>query len=357
MSKRKMEFYTWSLESMSKRTKENNIFNDEFLKCYCVPFNGDVDLAYYLAEKYSDKIYEFYGNDGYFASGRRVPFKTTHDIGPLVKALRSRGIHFNYTLNAASIETYINNETLLLDHLEYLHKCGVEWITLTHPIFLKQLKSMGFSVANSAVQVIRCLPDLHWLEQLGYDRIILAEDLNRNIRKMRELITHINTPVEIIMNNACMKNCPMRFTHYSLDSLFKTNIPDEAWKRFYKAVLQCKRTWSENPSFFLKSTWFRPEEKTRLLEIGVSLFKIAGRDFSSEKMKRVVEIYLCEEYNGFVFDYLKPLDSPEDKYGIKNINNKDLDSYFNDVFDVELGCKGDCLNCNICNSYSKLLFG
>jgi collagenase-like PrtC family protease len=325
-------------------------------KIFCLPFNGDVDFAIKMAENYDGHIYEFYGDDGLFSSGRHGQHLQIADLEPLVSKLSQFGVKFNYTLNSPNLESYLEKEEFMVSHLKKLRSIGVQNITVTHPVFVKMLKDMGFQVSSSAVQCISSIPQTIWAEKIGFERIVIAEDINRCLNRLRDLVASVSTPIEIIINNVCILNCPWRMSHYALDGIINPLVSKETWERYNKVLLSCRDLWKVNPVNFLRATWMRPEEIMRYRKIGVKYIKLVGRDWPSERLQKSFEIYISQEHRGFVFDYLKPGYDVGTRYGIKNLKNKDLDEYFNFFFDNDNGCDGLCVACNHCESYAKRLF-
>ncbi len=81
---------------------------------FAVPYNGDSDLiARILDSEYVTKVYELYGSDNLYKSGRSDDVKSKAFEND-VKTLVSNGIKFNYLLNALSIDSYIYNKQKLL---------------------------------------------------------------------------------------------------------------------------------------------------------------------------------------------------------------------------------------------------
>lgn len=326
-------------------------------KIFCVPFNGDFDFCLAYAREHRDAIHEFYGSDGEFLAGRYTNRVPLDELGAFVKELGELGIGFNYLLNAISVEPLIEDQKHLLDHLARLRSFGVSAVTLTHPHLVKAVKELGFSVSTSLVQNVRERADVAWAQAFGYDRIICSDDLNRQVGRLKNLLDVAQVPVELIANNMCMPSCPLRQTHYSFDGLL--NVSEEERARYIgmkRSIVLCRGMWKDDPAIFLKSGWMRPQDVQRYLDLGVSYIKLAGRDFASPVLKQVLDLYLAGSHEGGVFDFLRPLTDPMEKYGLENVRADALDEFFDFFFDGD-GCQGFCDECHHCDTYAKQVFG
>lgn len=337
----------------NKNSSDKNIMSE---KIWCLPFNGDIEFALDFTKKNSNYIFEFYGDDGFFSSSRHCQNKSCTDLAKLVKELSKMNVRFNYTLNSPNLEGYLIHENALFLHLKELKELGVQSITTTHPAFLEMLKELDFSVSASAVQCISSAPQAIQAERIGFDRILLVEDLNRNIKSLKEIIEAVSIPTEIIINNLCFMNCPWRISHYAIDGIRTPKIDKKTWNHYNEMMLKCRNRWRENPANFLKSTWVRPEDIKHYRRLGIKYMKLVGRDWPSERLEKVFNIYFNQSCDGFVFDYLRPGYNIKEKYGIRNLRNYELDDFFGFFFENGNSCSGLCNKCRHCETYAKELF-
>lgn len=323
------------------------------MKYFCLPFNGDTKFILDYCKNHGDLIHEVYGAEGIFATGRFTHHVDERIICELIPKLKDLGIGFNYLLNSISIKSYISQQDQLQRHLENLKAAGLTTVTASHPHMVGLLRGMGFVVSTSLIQNIKTIEDKEWAERFGYSRIICSDDLNRRIVRLKGFVSSANVPVEIVANNMCLPSCPLRHSHYGLEAYGDEYGWDEQLKRTKKQVVLCRKLWGENPVFFLKSSWIRPEDIKRFLKIGVRFIKIAGRDRNSESLKQTFDSYLLGECKGKVFDYLLPGSNPVTKYNLYNFDNKQLEEYFAHIFSLHNGCLGNCNTCNYCETYIK----
>jgi len=321
------------------------------MKHFCLPFNGDSAFILDYCHRHNNQIHEVYGAEGIFATGRFTNNVDNKIIANLIPRLKDLDVEFNYLVNSISVKNYIAHDDKLLKHLEKLKHVGLNNVTVSHPFMLKPIKELGFKVSTSLVQNIKTIEDKNWAEYFGYSRIICSDDLNRRISDLKKLILRANVPVEIVVNNMCLPSCPVRHSHYGFEAYIAECGKSEKFNTVKKVLVICRKMWGDNPTIFLKSSWIRPEDIKRFIDIGVKYMKIAGRDRSSESLRQTFDIYLSGEYQGFVFDYLLPGKDPLTKYGLHNIENKKLNKYFDYIFSFDNGCSGDCDFCNFCDKY------
>lgn len=329
-------------------------YGEMIMKVFCIPFNGDIDFITGYCKKNRQKIAEVYGSDGFFLAGRQTNTVVRDDFFSLIEQLSNLKVEFNYILNSISVIDYVERETLLVSHLEELRNRGVNTVTSAHPHMVPLLKKLGFKIATSLVQNIRSEEDIMWAQRFGYSRIICSDDLNRRIGELKSRIAISMLPVEIVANNMCLPSCPLRHTHYSFESLIHNREMTNELRKCKKEIVLCRSMWASEPSLFLKSGWVRPEDVEKYLEIGVNRIKIAGRDRDSKSLKQTFDYYLSGKCEAGVFDYLLPGCDPREKYGLNNINNKELDSYFGHILN-EKYCHGQCKECTFCDEYWREL--
>jgi len=321
------------------------------MKCFCLPYNGDTEFILGYCRRNADFIHEVYGAEGTFATGRLTHHVDEQELISLISMLKKLDIKFNYLLNSISIKSYITQQERLLKHLNSLKEVGLSELTVSHPHMVKVLSEMGFKVSTSLVQNVRTIEDKNWAEFFGYSRIICSDDLNRRFSELKNLITNSHLPIEIIVNNMCLPSCPLRHSHYELEAYGGECGWNTELKKAKKQVVLCRSLWRNNPEAFLKSSWIRPEDIGRYLDIGVKYIKIAGRDRCSESLRKTFDYYISGECTGSVFDYLLPGVDPLNKYGLPYIDNKKLGEFFNHVLSLSGGCPADCDNCIYCKTF------
>ena len=327
--------------------------NNKLARSFCVPYNGDIELVKQVASDFSDSVFEFYGTDDAFTSGRTASMVEPAPIQYVMRVLDGSGIRFNYLLNSIVLDDYLVKFKPSRQHLAHLREIGVQTVTSSSPYFVNLLKSLGFEVSTSVMQHIRNDASLARHERLGYDRIILSEDEIRNVPLLRRLAASTELPLEILINNCCLKECPFRLTHYNAEGSRRPDLPNEAQQHLTVFCKQCKDDWYLDATAFLSSSWIRPEDLPRYKEVGISLFKITGRTIPSSSILEMLRIYSHGWWDGSIWSYLKPFAKSESMYGIRDIDNSDLGTFFE--FFYKKGCDGSCFRCDHCQHWAQKL--
>lgn len=324
-------------------------------KSFCIPYNGDNEAVFECIEKYSPFIFEFYGCDDFFSSGRTSSYVKPKRFSEVLKVMKDYDIEFNYLINAFLLDDYLVRFKDLQTHLAYLRDIGITTVTTSSPYFLLLLKRLGFKVSTSLMQAINTESSLDYHIDLGYDRVIIDENEIRNINKIRTFRAATTLPIEIIVNSCCLKDCPFWLTHCNAESMSNKNCSAELLGNLHLFCKKCKNYWYSDPSLLLKSMWIRPEELYKYKEIGVDYFKLGGRSKPSKDNIFILDTYIKQSWGGSIFDYLKPGTDPSTKFGIYHIQNKALKKFFDFFFEDAIGCNGNCRNCGHCEKWSRIV--
>lgn len=316
-----------------------------------MPYNGDIELVKNVAANFRDFVYEFYGTDDAFSSGRTASQFEPAPILAVIQALEGTQIQFNYLLNSVVLDDYVANIDKIRQHLANLRQIGVKTITTSSPYFLDLIKSFGFEASTSVMQHIRNEASLAYYKRLQYDRIILSEDEIRNVPLLTSFAGSTDLPLEIIINNCCLKECPFRLTHYNAEGSRHPDLTNEAREHMSKYCKQCKDLWYLDATTFMSSSWIRPEDLPRYKDIGISLFKITGRTIPSSSILEMLRIYSQGHWTGSIWSYLKPFANSVTTYGIQDISNSEIEPFFE--FFYKNGCDGGCSSCLHCHKWAR----
>jgi hypothetical protein len=148
----------------------------------------------------------------------------------------------------------------------------------------------------------------------------------------------------MLVNEACMKECLFRISHFNLLSHYNEGTE-------YKKLIPCVRYYSKKPWAFLLSSFILPKDLKKY-EPFVDQFKIAGRNLPSKLLKYALSVYFEEKKQ---FDLLETLSC----YGLyvwkdEYVKAKNKVPYFDtaklpsDFFDKISNCNYDCASCGYC---------
>lgn len=315
-----------------------------------------------LNHMYEDsKVIETYGNitiGNTLENGRYYKHTPKIDIKGLedyVKYSSSKGIEFNYTLNGSCMgnrEFTKNGIADMKDFLNRLYEGGIHRLTVTLPSVYELVRSTGLDFeikASTICQITNANKALDY-KRAGFDRIVADESLNRDFEALKRTREAFGENTEIIVNSLCHKDCVNRMFHYNQTAHESVSKENSSILTYY--IRRCILKTAETPANLMRLCWVRPEDLKYYVAIGVTRYKIQGRN---KVMKgdpvRVVEAYFEQSYDGDLINLME-LFSPPSTFNIK-VDNKKLDGYIKPFFDDPDFCRRDCENCGYCEKYIK----
>jgi len=308
-----------------------------------------------------NKIREVFGNlsgskwpsgHGFLKSQRYLD--SLLELKEYINQLSVYGIDFNYTFNAACLD---NGDILkvqleeILNYVGELVAVGVTRITLASPALISAVRKRypELKITASAITHVDSVIKSKWLQELGVQTIVLDEDITRNIKRIRSIASHTDMDTEIIVNSKCTFNCLYRNFHYNSVC---HNFPCDSHLVFSYGG-NCAALRHNNPVEMIKALWIRPEDLAAYEKLGVSVFKIIGRERLSDiDLLKMVETYFARSYDGNLIDLIFGFATT-----VKHlyIDNKCLDGFVNKFFEEDIDCLSECTldQCSHCYDYLK----
>ncbi|HAN17194.1 MAG: hypothetical protein A2X13_06035 [Bacteroidetes bacterium GWC2_33_15] len=333
---------------------------------FSVPSDFDIStIDYYkqLNNEYENsKVVETYGNvtkENIIESGRPksvlpdVDFKQLENY--ISYSLKSK-INFNYTLNA----TTLNNKEFIEDEVENiirflkrLNDAGVTSLTIAMPSMIELVnKSFNcFKIKASTLCQITSANKALMFKRLGVDRIVVDESINRKFNKLKNIREQFGPDVELIANVICHQDCIYRMFHYNQMSSISLSEGNEISESYYPH--RCLLQRYNNVSNLMKLSWIRPEDLKYYNNIGITNFKLQGRQAVKTKGHlKTIKHYFNQKYDGDLMDLLNMYD-PLNSFRIF-IKNSDLDGFIKpfvrDEYDF---CENNCEKCGYCQKYAE----
>lgn len=305
------------------------------------------------------KVAEIYGQvsvKNIYGSGRpsdMIPKVEMDTLEKHVRYARQKNINFSYTLNATCLGNKEFTEEGMSEmgkFLDRLYEIGVESLTIAIPPVIEfvKLSKYKFSVKASTLCDIMNANKAIGYKNLGVDRIVVHESINRDFSTLKMIREAFGSKVEVIANVICHKNCIFRPFHQNQGS--HDLDPECTSTRYYAHRCMMKRM--EGIDNYLKLNWLRPEDLQYYTSIGINYFKIQGRHtVETGNPVKTAEYYMKESYDGNLLDLL---DNFSDTTVFKIfIDNKKLDGYIKPFFETPNFCKNDCSNCGYCMKYGS----
>jgi len=330
------------------------------MKYFSIPADfkqASIDKYYSLNDEYEEsKIIETYGqlteSGTEFGSGRaadHIPTISKSDLQKYIEYSTLKKIDFNYTLNTTC---FSNNEFTekgikqLLIFLEELYEIGVKNLTIALPSMMElvMLSKYKFNIKASTVCNIINPDKALSYKNIGVERIVVDESINRDFETLEGIRIAFGEKVELIVNVICLKNCIYRMFHHN--QMSHDNIPGQASTTYYSHRCMMKR--SELPSNLIRMNFIRPEDIKHYVGIGIHYFKIQGRQAAMNgDIYKCVKSYFSEEYDGNLLDLLNCFTTTNSFSHY--IDNKKLENFIIPFIKQKGFCKNNCNACNYCD--------
>jgi len=353
----------------------------------CVPTNWDNELISGL-DKINDKnhnIYELFGSLPFgVVPGGRAPFGlpqvTREQAEEHIKLVKSKGIKFNYVMNAGSLmnqEYTKDGREKIAEYIGWVVSIGVDSITVGVPVLVEYIKKKYPSIrVNISIQAGVATPRAAKVyEDLGADRIVLRKRCNRDFKVLNEIRKAVKTDLCVFVNLDCVYQCTMMNYHLSLPNHVCQN-PDGDYEIYVDyPKISCSLVKALNPVEFIKSRWIRPEDLREYEKLGIEYFKIVDRRMPTDRILKITEAYSNQKYEGNLNDLFYYLPKPQvflnqlrkklpesyEKINGEelsritvpqmNIDNKKLNGFL-DYFKKH-DCNYGCKDCNYCADVAK----
>lgn len=307
------------------------------------------------------KVLETYGNitvNNDMESGRvlrQLPKIDLLDLKEYIEYSKKRGVNFNYTLNATTLQNKEFSEEGIVEikqFLKNLYEAGVRSLTIALPSLIEIVKAtnLEFSIkASTLCQITNASKALAY-KNMGIERIVADESVNRNFKTLRQISRAFGDKVEVIVNPLCLKDCIYRYFHYnqiSCDSAKKSNgIGTDYFE--HRCVLQRYGDISN----MLKICWIRPEDIDYYTQVGIHYFKLQGRHLVLKgDVVKTVKAYFDKSFDGDLMDIINMF------YTINNfkvyLDNKKLNGFIEPFYKDEQFCQNDCTSCNYCSNFAQ----
>lgn len=321
-----------------------------------------IDKFKQLNDSYKDAmIHETYGNitlKNDLGSGRSVELLPEIDLVDLkeyVQYSQSKGIDFNYTINASHLQNkeFTNKGCLEIIHfLGKLYNIGVRSLTISLPSLMEIIHSSGydFKIKASVICQVTTPNKARLLRKSGVDKIVVDESLNRDFFKLKQIVDAFGKNSEVIINSICHKDCTSRMFHYNQISSDSIKLAGETSANYY--THRCLLRRFEHISNLMKLTWIRPEDLHYYTSTGINHFKLQGRHtVVNGDPARTVECYFKESFDG---DLLELIDmfNPTTNFRVA-IDNKKLDGFIKPFYQIENFCWDNCESCGYCETFAR----
>lgn len=222
-----------------------------------------------------------------------------------VEVIHRGGRKFFATLNSNDLGLHEYESGFLgkfREEVQQMVDLGVDGFVVALPLLVEIIRRdhPNVTVSISTFARLRTVNQAEYFRKMGAEHVILEEG-NRDFRLVRGL-ARAKIPVEVLVNQTCIRDCPFRGHHLNTSSLCSQPGGGKLW--FEHPILQCGLEVVKDPSKLISSIWIRPEDLSIYEEAGVHRFKISGRNRSTAWLAKVARIYTERKYEGNLLDIL-----------------------------------------------------
>jgi len=323
---------------------------------FSVPYNGDYEIVEYFIEnkKFISDVY-FGLPHKVITSGRIIDynFKSSDYLKNLplaLKKLKENGIKCSLVMNRSCDGEMTFSPELVQKYKEIIRPLVnenlIDNVVLSNPVYFTELKKeyplLTFSISvNSNINSIY---RAKFIDQLGFDIIIVDRDINHNEELIKNISNNVSAKIKLLVNECCLNECLFRTYHFNLLSHHQGDIA-------YHKILPCTKIYSKEPWKMLKSSFILPKDLDNYDDF-VDIFKLAGRELPTKLLKHLLEIYFHRKNEGDLLTVLSSYGLHVWKNEFIKKHNKipylQMDKLPKNFKSFIANCDLNCKECNYC---------
>jgi collagenase-like PrtC family protease len=329
---------------------------------FSVPTNWTDELIDGIADL---PVVELYGSLPETATGggraaKVLPRLTERQAARHIHRVHEQGVAFNYLVNGtcfANRETEPAFRRELFDHLQWVSSLGVESITLSNPFLLDFAKTHfpSLKVRLSVFSLVASVESAVQYREAGVDAITLTHTVNRDFAFLEKARGALDFDLWLLANVACVFDCSSTVYHANTSSHDSQSWQETLGGANTYPLLGCTLKRLTEARQLVRARWIRPEDLHVYEEKGYGLFKLAGRDTSTDWILNALRAYAARRYEGNlaeILDGFHYLPSWRQRAGnvsfeIPHIDNRELDGFL-DHFAAGR-CTEVCSACHYCD--------
>ncbi len=285
-------------------------------RIFCVALNGRPGNLAAILARFSPHLHEVFAAvpPSLVGSGRAGAHPLTREkMAEQAKAAHAAGVGYTALMNAVSLGGRQFQPEFLSEFrgfLDFAAANGIDALTIADPFLIHQAVEFRDSTGAKLAIYVSSLADItdavtaKRFEEMGVDRIILHQNVNRDFPALRGILDTVSCEIELYSNTGSLYKCPYRQAHRVLVSHLSTLPPQQLaspdngnwYKAHYVAVRKSK------PLEIVMAPTIRPEDVAFYQKNGIRLFKISGRAMPTEWMETVLQAYVERGWKGNIAD-------------------------------------------------------
>jgi len=311
-----------------------------------VGFNGDLELLEKMFDDKQNKIGTLYTGGALkeVSSGRYQYSKDIKSLEMIAEKIHEKGAQIAVTLNSpCNVPPLSENSwwNKIKDYLITLQNIGVDTVIIAHPFLMNLAKeNTSLEVVASIICDINSVRGALYYENMGADIVVPSSSVNYDIDLLRNIKKNLKrAQIKILVNEACLGNCPWRRFHQNALSHADRKGYDIDYAR------SCTDMYTKSPYLMLTNNVIRPEDLKKYEGIS-NFFKLVGRTTDNDTLLKMIHAYSTESFSGNLVEIVDKGFSEI----IKLPNNQ-----LNELFEQKVNCIKNCQNCLKCKElYEKI---
>ncbi|MFZ0887359.1 MAG: peptidase U32 family protein [Candidatus Binataceae bacterium] len=329
-----------------------------------LPTNWDPELLGKIAPLAPSYIYGSLPSEATLRPSLVLSQASEESIAAHIGQAKALGIKLVYVMNATCLgnkEFSEEGRGELLQRLQWLVEVGADAVVTANP-FVMELVRKNFPELELHVSVLATVNDprkARFFEDMGATVIHLDPQVNRDFRHLSAMRKAVRCCLSLVVNEGCMLSCPIRNYHSNMISHSRESIANRYYVDY--CYYQCSLKRALDPIEYLRSPWIRPEDVALYEELGIDLFKIAGREKMEEGLSHTDWIEAvgaayrarrCDDVARLLVGTQLPesVFSQPVKPGTVRIESAQLDGFLR--FFQDDRCSLDCECCDYCGSWA-----
>ncbi len=193
-------------------------------------------------------------------------------------------------------------ERAFLSEVDHLMDLGVDGFVVAVPLLIELIHSAypHVPISVSTFARIRTVTQGEYFLRLGASTLVI-EEANRDFALLRGLVRR-GANVEVLVNQTCLQGCPFRGHHLNTSSL--ASKPGQPCPALEYPIAECGWEMVQDPRRIISGIYVRPEDLDVYEEVGISRFKVSGRNKPTPWLVRAATAYAHRTYPGNIFDIL-----------------------------------------------------
>lgn len=289
-------------------------------------------------------------------SGRAISQDKTYqsEMIKLIKKCNDYGIETIIIMNSICEGEKTGDKEHLMNVISYLkklYKVGLSSVSVTNLLYVPFIKKSipGITIFSSVNCYVKNAETAIYLKKIWVDVITIDRDINRDFKKIKDIKKKTSLPLQLMLNEWCIRNCPYRNIHFNIIAHWvEDNIKNEKVGKYNLIErFSCKKMLEKNRKLVFRIPFVRPEDLHHY-ENDFKHFKLVTRWLETSKIKLFLDAYIAWYYDGNLFDFIDMSIIDYHLY-VPFIDNKKLTE--NGFFERISKCPWDCDKCNLCEIY------